>query len=375
MKNIRKVYLLGNLSILLVVLGCKGDMGPQGDAGINSLTSLSAEPLGTNCENGGVRINIGMDANGNGILETNETMTTNYICNGLDGLVSLTNVIMEPIGANCPNGGYNVNSGLDANSNGTLEANEITANAFICNGLDGGNALIRTMNEPAGDDCPKGGIKIDSGIDLDANGILAESEVTSSALLCNGEDGNISLVNLTEIAANVDCPNGGIILDSGIDDNGNGILDYSEIQSTRNVCNGLDGAFNEEIRLVFGSSTIGISSGTNFVEGRILTSLQKFDIRHYDMLHEAILTTRSYTENSATQSFIELVNEDTGEVIPNSTLSSSFTSYSGQLLISPNIYKNFPQEEITLGLRLRSGKEGINVYITGRSELILTRGN
>ena len=372
MKSIYSIYFV---SILLLILGCEGDQGKEGNPGINSLTNLSAEPPGLNCGNGGVRIDIGLDTNSNGVLDTDESLTTNYICDGLDGLVSLTDVIVEPIGSNCPSGGFRINSGLDVNSNGSLEENEISANAFLCNGLNGGNTLIRTINEPIGANCSNGGIKFDSGIDLNANNVLDEDEITSSAFLCNGENGNLSLINISDVLVNTDCPNGGLILDSGLDTNGNGILDESEILSTRNVCNGLDGMFNEEIRLVFLSGTAGSSFGTTTTEGDVLSSLQRFDIRRYDLLQSATFITRSWTEDSATNSYIELINGDSGEVIPNSTLTTNVTSFLGELLISPNIYENFPEEEITLSLRIRSENEGVSVFVTRRTELILNRGN
>ena len=39
-------------------------------------------------------------------------------------------------------------------------------------GKDGVNALITTTNEPAGDNCDSGGVKIESGSDTNNNGIL-----------------------------------------------------------------------------------------------------------------------------------------------------------------------------------------------------------
>ncbi|MCH8843037.1 MAG: hypothetical protein IID61_08675, partial [SAR324 cluster bacterium] len=38
-----------------------------------------------------------------------------------------------------------------------------------------------------------------------------------------------------------DCPFGGILVESGIDDNGNGLLDPEEVDETEKVCNGSDG--------------------------------------------------------------------------------------------------------------------------------------
>ncbi len=51
--------------------------------------------------------------------------------NGLNSLVAMTN---EPAGANCAYGGTKVTSGLDLNASGTLDANEVSATRYVCNG-------------------------------------------------------------------------------------------------------------------------------------------------------------------------------------------------------------------------------------------------
>lgn len=51
--------------------------------------------------------------------------------NGYNGLIK---TLVEQPGANCPNGGFSVQSGLDANANGTLDTNEVTSTEYLCNG-------------------------------------------------------------------------------------------------------------------------------------------------------------------------------------------------------------------------------------------------
>jgi hypothetical protein len=55
---------------------------------------------------------------------------------GTDGLNALINLTAEQSGANCAAGGSKVETGLDANRNGTLEAGEVNAaqTRYICNG-------------------------------------------------------------------------------------------------------------------------------------------------------------------------------------------------------------------------------------------------
>jgi hypothetical protein len=54
--------------------------------------------------------------------------------NGTNGLNSLVRTIIELPGTNCANGGFNIQTGLDINSNGVLEESEIDNIEFICNG-------------------------------------------------------------------------------------------------------------------------------------------------------------------------------------------------------------------------------------------------
>ncbi|MEM6773352.1 MAG: imelysin family protein [Pseudomonadota bacterium] len=57
---------------------------------------------------------------------------------GADGLTSLIAQTVLPAGdSNCPEGGTQVDSGIDANGNGTLEADEVDATSFVCNGVGG----------------------------------------------------------------------------------------------------------------------------------------------------------------------------------------------------------------------------------------------
>jgi collagen type I alpha len=93
------------------IMGPAGATGPQGIAGIQG-------PSGTNGTNGT-----------NGINGTNGT-------NGLNTLVATTTVTA---GAQCPTGGVKLEYGLDINGNGLLDATEITASLtkYVCNGAVG----------------------------------------------------------------------------------------------------------------------------------------------------------------------------------------------------------------------------------------------
>ncbi|PLX04572.1 MAG: hypothetical protein C0595_02665 [Marinilabiliales bacterium] len=114
---------------------------------------------------------------------------------GLDGKNSLLDLIIESAGENCPSGGYKIVSGLDLNSNGFLDENEILSEEYICNGdngINGISSLINVIPEPSGDFCEYGGIKVESGLDQNNNGLLDNDEVNAINYVCNGDDGQSS---------------------------------------------------------------------------------------------------------------------------------------------------------------------------------------
>lgn len=157
-----------SLTLAFVVTGflaaCSGERGPQGNAGDpgatgaqgpagpTALVRTSSEAAGTNCATGGIKVEVGTDANGNGVLDDAEVTasSTTWVCNGAAG----TN------GTNGSNG-----------SNGS-------------NGTSGHDALVHTSPELPGIHCPAGGTRIDSGVDSDGDGTLSNTEVTATTYVC-----------------------------------------------------------------------------------------------------------------------------------------------------------------------------------------------
>jgi hypothetical protein len=131
MKRLNKISFLALTFFFL--LGCEGDVGP---AGFDSLVNTTEELSGLNCLVGGVRIDIGPDSNRNGVLDGDEIKSTKYVCNGA-GHNSLVKTSPESVGSNCSEGGIKVDSGIDLNNNGTLEQNEVQYTQFVCNGANG----------------------------------------------------------------------------------------------------------------------------------------------------------------------------------------------------------------------------------------------
>jgi uncharacterized protein (TIGR02145 family) len=67
--------------------GTNGIDGATGQNGLNALIKTTTEAAGANCTNGGTKIETGLDANGNGVLDAGEVNAsqTKYICNGETG--------------------------------------------------------------------------------------------------------------------------------------------------------------------------------------------------------------------------------------------------------------------------------------------------
>jgi hypothetical protein len=193
--------------------GPQGIAGPQGQAGVNGLngtngtngfnTLVATTTIGSSvqCATGGVKLEYGLDINNNGLLDASEITAslTNYVCNGTvgatgpQGSIGLTGPqgpigLTGAIGATGPQGPIGLTGATGAQgpigSTGPVGAN----------GTNGLNALIKTTAEPAGSNCTNGGTKIETGLDVNGNGVLDASEINASQTqyVCNGLNNNSS---------------------------------------------------------------------------------------------------------------------------------------------------------------------------------------
>ncbi len=251
------------LLVGVVCVAC-GRTGPENPGG-GSLLRVESEPAGTNCPEGGLAVLSGLDQDEDGILDDSEVASTDYVCNGesgengengqdgqdgQDGHSTLIDTADEPAGANCPAGGILISTGLDLDDDGVLEPEEVTATEYVCNGEDGQDglaSLVSVMDEAAGANCTTGGQAIRSGVDSNRDGLLQPEEVTATDFVCNGAtgaDGQPGLTSLVrqEDAAPGDCPFAGRVVMTGLDEDGDGYLDDEEVRATSHVCNGEPGA-------------------------------------------------------------------------------------------------------------------------------------
>ena len=89
-----------------------------------------------NCFTGGVKYEFGLDANNNGILDVSEinATQTKYVCNGKNAISKTT---PEAAGANCSEGGVKLELGTDLDGDSYLDAVEVSSVQYICNGVQG----------------------------------------------------------------------------------------------------------------------------------------------------------------------------------------------------------------------------------------------
>ncbi|HOW52177.1 MAG TPA: hypothetical protein PLV42_09075 [bacterium] len=231
------------LALALFVLACESNTSKQNEGASSVFAKTTAEAPGENCPTGGIKVDMGFDKNDNNVLDEDEIVKSEYVCNGLDGLdgldgedgengqngddgsdgsdgadgtTALVNTTDEPAGENCANGGKKIESGLDDDGDGTLDAGEIDKTDYICNGEDGeqgiqgvpgaqGNvgeqgiqgvpgedgtdgcdAIVTMTDETAGDICAAGGKKIETGEDCDGDGVIDDTPTVE--YVCNGED-------------------------------------------------------------------------------------------------------------------------------------------------------------------------------------------
>lgn len=277
-------------------------------SGPTALASATPEVSG-DCTGGAMRVRIGFDTDGDGSLEASEVSYTELVCTASATATTLTSVVTEPAGGQCAAGGQRVMVGQDANGDGALQAVEVVSSAYLCHGAagatgpqgapgpegpqgpqgpagnngsdgsdgsngadgasgsDGINSLLSLSVEPAGARCAAGGTRVESGRDADRDGTLDAAEVTHTAYVCAGADGGTgpagpagpagptgpsgptgssSLLLLLPEPAGSNCAAGGTRVQTGVDANGNAVLDAAEVSGTAFVCSGLDASVHAE---------------------------------------------------------------------------------------------------------------------------------
>ena len=178
------------------VQGPTGASGTNGADGKNTLVKTTNEAAGANCPTGGTKVEVGLDANSNGFLDTAEVIasSTKYVCNGAVGATGAQGPIglTGPTGATGPQGVQGI-QGIQGSTGLTgPQGVQGVQGAAGANGVDGKNTLIKTTTEAAGANCANGGTKIEVGLDSNSNGVLDSNEIISNLTkyVCDGSSPN-----------------------------------------------------------------------------------------------------------------------------------------------------------------------------------------
>ena len=289
----KKATLCVALFAIFLLAGCGGGSSSTSPNLKIALSVVNSAPQAA-CPNGGITIQSGIDSNDDQVLNEAEVTSEQFICNGslgavgVDGLSSLLAINEEPIGVNCPAGGSQVIAGLDVNQNNRLDTLEITSVRYVChgvssataiNGIDGiagtngtngtagavgatgsagatgsigatGTAGTNGTNGTVGAVGATGSTGANGSIGATGtagangtNGTAGAVGATGStgatgSIGATGTAGLVSLVSITSESSGANCAYAGIKVSSGIDTNSDGSLVFSEIQSTKYVCNG-----------------------------------------------------------------------------------------------------------------------------------------
>ena len=142
---------------------------------------------------------------------------------------------------------------------------------YGCGGSDSSPNLaiaIAVLNSAPITACPSGGITIQSGVDANGDQVLNALEASNEQFICNGVNGAIGAVSLSPLISvnpepiGVNCTSGGSQVNVGLDINRNSILDTTEITSVSYVCHG-----NSSAVAINGIDGIAGINGTNGTAG------------------------------------------------------------------------------------------------------------
>ena len=153
---------------------------------------------GATCASGGVEIASGADSNASGVLDDDEVITRDTVCNGTsgtDGLNALTNTIpLAPGDVGCAKGGVRVQTGIDngdgggTSGDGVLQAGEIDGTQVICSS----SLPPRTFDPPAS---PAGAYTINTSGGAGTTGGGGNGGYLDIELSSGSEGGHIKFFN------------------------------------------------------------------------------------------------------------------------------------------------------------------------------------
>lgn len=169
------------------------------------------------------------------------------------------------------------------------------------------------------------------------------------------DDGKNSLVDLLEEPAGDNCALGGVKIISGLDENENNVLDEAEVQNTEYVCNGENGGQDHTLLIQF--PTGGASS--NSTEGNIYEtlSIKNFNITDYQNIDSIVFSAYLASDSINNNCLVELY-DITNDVSILNTLITSNSQEKEWVTTNMNFLDDLPNETIDLGIRIWTETEG-----------------
>jgi len=237
--------------------GANGTDGGDGVDGIDGQTPFFQSSSSSACPNGGTLVDIGYDSNGNGTLEPSEISMRVDICSGTPGAdgsdgIDGSNGIDGDAGQDGEQGpsGENGTDGQDGEqgppgSTGSTGPPGADGTDGIDgqSGTNGNNALAVTSVEPAGVNCANGGIKVEVGVDDNGDGTLQSSEVDYVQYVCDGgSTPNTMLTRISTLSLSQCSLGVAHVVEHGLDNgdgggiSANGQLEAGEIDFRTTYC-------------------------------------------------------------------------------------------------------------------------------------------
>ncbi|MBC9929378.1 DUF7151 family protein [Chitinophaga qingshengii] len=173
-----------------------------------------------------------------------------------------------------------------------------------------------------------------------------------------GPIGLKSLLDVQTVPPSEKCENGGLVVKSGIDKNGNNILDAGEVENTHYVCNGSNAISDKQVILKLGGvSASYVTYPVPIAVTQTAIALPRFNIKNYPGVDSIIMFAAPWggrnsggDVNSKTK--VELYNFTDNAPINNSAVISSASAATAKFSSSDNIYSVFPKSEFDLGIKV-----------------------
>ncbi|AFE07560.1 putative lipoprotein [Corallococcus coralloides DSM 2259] len=186
-----------------------------------ALSRILPEAPGAACEFGGRAVQTGLDLDGNAVLGDAEVTRTEYVCAAAPASVLVRTSELAP-GAVCLDGGRLTQVGLDLDGNGVLDDAEVTREVPAC--TRAAAIVTRTRPVTASTACLSSATVLEAGDDVDGDGVLDTAEVQASHHFCLVDSALLRIQVQPEPAGGA-CGRPGMRVEAFGDLNGNGQRD------------------------------------------------------------------------------------------------------------------------------------------------------